>query len=31
MEVQAIGTFAAVEPGDISFKAGEILTVLDSR
>ncbi|XP_065910611.1 nephrocystin-1-like isoform X2 [Dysidea avara] len=30
MEVQAIGTFSAAEPGDISFKAGEILSVLDS-
>lgn len=31
LEVQAVGDFSALEPGDLSFKAGEILTVLDSR
>ena len=31
MEVQAVGDFSALEAGDLSFKAGEILTVLDSR
>lgn len=31
MEVQAVGDFSALETGDLSFKAGEILTVLDSR
>ena len=32
MEVQAVGNFSALEAaGDLSFKAGEILTVLDSR
>lgn len=31
MEVQAVGDFSALEAGDLSFKAGEILTVIDSR
>ena len=31
LEVQAVGDFSALEAGDLSFKAGEILTVLDSR
>lgn len=31
MEVQAVGDFLALEAGDLSFKAGEILTVIDSR
>ena len=31
LEVQAVGDFSAQEVGDLSFKAGEILTVIDSR